>query len=110
MTETATSNDSQTQAGTAIARSTTRSRARRSSSIAVKPPAPGTLRFYGRVGWMVGISLLTLIPRISGGSETYARELVRALARVGRLKYHVFAPTLAPDAIDGLPGTTVTTY
>jgi len=59
---------------------------------------------------MVGISLLTLVPRISGGSETYARELVRALARVGRLEYHVFAPTLAPDAIDGLPGTTVSTY
>ena len=59
---------------------------------------------------MVGISLLTLVPRISGGSETYARELVQALARVGRLEYHVFAPTLAPDAIDGLPGTTVSTY
>jgi glycosyltransferase involved in cell wall biosynthesis len=59
---------------------------------------------------MVGISLLTLVPRISGGSETYARELVRALARVGRLEYHVFAPKLAPDAIDGLPGTTVKTY
>jgi glycosyltransferase involved in cell wall biosynthesis len=59
---------------------------------------------------MVGISLLTLVPRISGGSETYARELVRALARVGRLEYHVFAPTLAPDAIDGLPGSTISTY
>jgi glycosyltransferase involved in cell wall biosynthesis len=59
---------------------------------------------------MVGISLLTLVPRISGGSETYARELVRALARVGRLEYHVFAPKLAPDAVDGLPGTTVKTY
>jgi glycosyltransferase involved in cell wall biosynthesis len=59
---------------------------------------------------MIGISLLTLVPRISGGSETYTRELVRALARVGRLEYHVFAPTLAPDAIDGLPGTIVSTY
>jgi glycosyltransferase involved in cell wall biosynthesis len=59
---------------------------------------------------MVGISLLTLVPRISGGSETYARELVRALARVGRLEYHVFAPSIAPDAIDGLRGTTVRSY
>jgi glycosyltransferase involved in cell wall biosynthesis len=59
---------------------------------------------------MVGISLLTLVPRLSGGSETYARELVRALARVGRLEYRVFAPTVAPDAVDGLPGTTVTSY
>jgi len=31
----------------------------------------------------VGISLLTLAPGDLGGSETYARELVRALAAVG---------------------------
>ena len=55
---------------------------------------------------MVGISLLTLVPQLSGGSETYARELVRALARVGQLEYRVFAPSIAPDAVDGLPGTT----
>jgi glycosyltransferase involved in cell wall biosynthesis len=69
------------------------------------------LRFY-ELGsaLMVGISLLTLVPRVSGGSETYARELVRALARVGRLRYHVYAPTIAPDAADGLPATVVTSY
>jgi len=59
---------------------------------------------------MVGISLLTLVPRLSGGSETYARELVRALARVGKREYHVFAPSIAPDAGDGLPSTTVSSY
>ena len=59
---------------------------------------------------MVGISLLTLVPQLSGGSETYARELVRALARVGQLEYRVFAPSIAPDAVDGLPGTTVKSY
>jgi glycosyltransferase involved in cell wall biosynthesis len=59
---------------------------------------------------MVGISLLTLVPSLSGGSETYARELVRALARIGRLDYRVFAPSIAPDASDGLPGTTVSSY
>ena len=59
---------------------------------------------------MVGISLLTLVPQLSGGSETYARELVRALARVGRLDYHVFTPSIASDASDGLPGTTVASY
>jgi glycosyltransferase involved in cell wall biosynthesis len=59
---------------------------------------------------MVGISLLTLVPRISGGSETYARELVRALARVGRLKYHVYAPEIATDAADGLDGSVVRSY
>jgi glycosyltransferase involved in cell wall biosynthesis len=58
----------------------------------------------------VGISLLTLIPGISGGSETYARELCRALARVGTLEYRAFVPTIAPDAGDGLPTDLVTCY
>ena len=59
---------------------------------------------------VVGISLLTLVPGISGGSETYARELCRALARVGELDYRVFVPTIAGDAADGLPARTVTAY
>jgi glycosyltransferase involved in cell wall biosynthesis len=50
----------------------------------------------------VGIGLLTLVPGISGGSETYARELCRALARVGEHSYEALVPTLAPDAGDGL--------
>ena len=56
----------------------------------------------GTVGRVIGISLLTLVPGISGGSETYARELVRALGRVGGLDYCVFLPHIAPD-VDG-PG------
>ena len=59
---------------------------------------------------MVGISLLTLVPGLVGGSETYARELVRALARVGELDYRVFVPSIAEDAGDGLPSRTVTAY
>ena len=59
---------------------------------------------------MVGISLLTLVPGISGGSETYARELCSALARVGELEYRVFVPELAPDAGDGLPTEVVRDY
>lgn len=59
---------------------------------------------------MVGISLLTLVPGVVGGSETYARELIRALARVGELEYRVFVPEIAADAADGLPKTTVTAY
>jgi glycosyltransferase involved in cell wall biosynthesis len=51
----------------------------------------------------VGLSLLTLIPGISGGSETYARELARALARIGTHEYLALVPPLAPDAGDGLP-------
>jgi glycosyltransferase involved in cell wall biosynthesis len=58
----------------------------------------------------VGLSLLTLVPGISGGSETYARELCRALARVGRHRYEVLAPTLAPEAGGGLETVVATGY
>ncbi len=51
----------------------------------------------------VGLSLLTLVPGISGGSETYVRELSRALARFGAHEYLALVPPLAPDAGDGLP-------
>ena len=57
----------------------------------------------------VGISLLTLVPGISGGSETYARELVRALGRTGHNSYRVFLPTIAGD-VDGLPTEVVHEY
>ena len=58
----------------------------------------------------VGISLLTLVPGIVGGSETYARELTRALARGGGLEYEAFVPSIAPDAADGLPARVVSEY
>jgi glycosyltransferase involved in cell wall biosynthesis len=51
----------------------------------------------------VGISLLTLAPGDLGGSETYARQLVKALASVGQLDYAVFVPARAKDAAGGLP-------
>ena len=51
----------------------------------------------------VGISLLTLAPGDLGGSETYARQLVRALAAVGKLDYTVFVPARAKDAAGSLP-------
>jgi glycosyltransferase involved in cell wall biosynthesis len=51
----------------------------------------------------VGLALLTLVPGVSGGSETYARELARGLARVGEHEYTALVPPLAPDAGDGLP-------
>lgn len=50
----------------------------------------------------VGISLLTLAPGDLGGSETYARQLVGALGRVGTLEYTVFVPEHARDAAGGL--------
>ena len=57
----------------------------------------------------VGISLLTLVPRVSGGSETYARELVRALGRVGEHSYRVLLPSIASD-VEGLPSDIVDEY
>jgi glycosyltransferase involved in cell wall biosynthesis len=54
----------------------------------------------------VGISLLTLVPGVVGGSETYARELVRALGRVGELDYRVFTPRI----VDDLDGQRVSSY
>jgi len=58
----------------------------------------------------VALSLLTLVPGLSGGSETYARELCRALARVGEHEYTALVPTLAPDAAGGLPSEVATRY
>ena len=52
---------------------------------------------------MIGIGLLTLVSGVVGGSETYARELVRGLGRVGTLEYRVFVSEAARDAGDGLP-------
>ncbi len=59
---------------------------------------------------MVGISLLTLVPGELGGSETYVRELLRGLGRVGELSYRVLLPPVAPDAAEGLPAETASEY
>ena len=48
------------------------------------------------IAGVVGIALLTLVPGELGGSETYARELLRALARGGELDYRVLLPPVAP--------------
>jgi glycosyltransferase involved in cell wall biosynthesis len=52
---------------------------------------------------VVALSLLTLAPGRMGGSETYTRELLRGLRRCGSGSYRVVAPTIAPDAGEGLP-------
>ena len=41
--------------------------------------------------------MLTLVPGVVGGSETYARELVRALGEVGEHEYRVFTPSIVDD-------------
>lgn len=59
---------------------------------------------------MIGISLLTLVPGELGGSETYVRELLRGLERVGRHEYKVLLPPAAPTASEGLPAEIATEY
>lgn len=52
---------------------------------------------------MIGVSLLTLAPGRMGGSETYVRALMAALARDGEERYVVAVPPDAVDAAGGLP-------
>jgi glycosyltransferase involved in cell wall biosynthesis len=59
---------------------------------------------------VLGIALLTLVPGELGGSESAARELLRALARGGTLPYRVYLPPVAPDSAQGLPSTVVAEY
>lgn len=58
----------------------------------------------------VALSMLTLIPGISGGSETYARALCRSLGDRGRHDYRAVVSTLAADAGDGLETDVATGY
>jgi glycosyltransferase involved in cell wall biosynthesis len=59
---------------------------------------------------VVGISLLTLVPGELGGSETYVRELLRGLGRVGAHDYRVLLPPVAPAAGEGLPAEVTDRY
>jgi len=54
--------------------------------------------------------MLTLVPGVVGGSETYARALCKALAETGAVEATAFVPSLAPDAGDGLPTVVVSEY
>jgi glycosyltransferase involved in cell wall biosynthesis len=81
--------------------------ARADSDLAQKPEsAPAD---SGLAQKRVGLSLLTLVPGISGGSETYVRELVRELGRIGRFEYRVFLPPIATD-VTGAPVEIVSEY
>ena len=59
---------------------------------------------------MVGVGLLTLVPGEIGGTETYVRSLLPALAEHGSLDYVAFLPPVAPDAGGGLPSVVVSEY
>jgi len=54
--------------------------------------------------------MLTLVPGVVGGSETYTRALCRALAETGAIDATAFVPTLAPDAGGDLPTVVVSEY
>jgi len=59
---------------------------------------------------VIAIPVLTLVPGVVGGSETYVRELLRALARVGEHEYRVLVPPAAHDAAGGLPSVVAERY
>lgn len=60
---------------------------------------------------MIGLSLLTLVPGASGaGSERYARDLCRGLARWGSRDYVALLPGIAPDAGGGLRARVIEAY
>jgi glycosyltransferase involved in cell wall biosynthesis len=59
---------------------------------------------------VIAIPLLTLVPGRLGGSETYVRELLAGLGRVGRHDYRVVLPPVAPDASAGLPAVVAREY
>lgn len=58
----------------------------------------------------VAIVALTLVPGISGGSENHLRSLCSALARAGRMDYHVYLPSIAGGAGGDLPSSIVGAY
>lgn len=59
---------------------------------------------------LVALSLLTLVPGTSGGSETHALALSSALRREGTLRYLAYVPSIAPNAADGLPSEVIVQY
>jgi glycosyltransferase involved in cell wall biosynthesis len=59
---------------------------------------PASTVVSNRSSGVIGVSLLTLDPWTVGGTQTYARGLVRALAAHGALDYRVYVSEIAPDA------------
>jgi glycosyltransferase involved in cell wall biosynthesis len=59
---------------------------------------------------MVGLSLLTLVPGVVGGSETYARELTLALRGRSTFDYRVYVSPLVDGERIGGETTTITSY
>ena len=58
----------------------------------------------------VGISALTLVPGVVGGSETAYRAILRELPKYPDLAPRVFLPSIAADAHEGLPSQVIRSY
>ena len=59
---------------------------------------------------VIALSLLTLVPGQLGGTETYVRELTKALAANGELEYVAVVPPVARGGANGLPEEVATEY
>jgi glycosyltransferase involved in cell wall biosynthesis len=59
---------------------------------------------------VIAIPVLTLVPGVVGGSETYVEELLAGLARSGEHDYRVIVPPAARNAGGGLPTLTAEGY
>lgn len=58
----------------------------------------------------VGLSLLTLVPGVSGGTESFVRSLAEAFGRGGRNEYTAYVPSIAPDVALPLRSVGLTEY
>ena len=58
----------------------------------------------------IGISALTLVPGVVGGSETAYRALLRECHKHAEIEPRVFLPKIAPDAAEGHPYSVIQSY
>ena len=58
----------------------------------------------------VGLSAITLIPSVVGGSETAFRAILRELPKFSDIEPRVFLPTVAPTAHEGARHTVIRSY
>ena len=58
----------------------------------------------------VGISALTLVPGVVGGSETAYRGLLREYHKHPEIAPRVYLPRIAPESAEGLPSSVIHSY
>src|SRR6185503_5421836 len=70
----------------------------RRGTMLVLPSHQEGFGIVGAEAMAAGLPLVTLDPWTVGGTQTHARELVRALAEHGTLDYRVYVSEIAPEA------------